>query len=92
MHPFDVLRDPIRRRILEVLSDGEHSAGQVADLIMTEFGVSQPTVSRHLHVLKENGFATDRHEGTKRIYAVDPTPLRDIDRWFAGFRNLWRTE
>ena len=60
MHAFDVLGDPVRRRILELLAGGEHTSGAVIDVIRAEFGLSQPGVSKHLRVLRENGFATVR--------------------------------
>ena len=63
MHAFDVLGDPVRRRILELLADGEQSAGAVVGAISAEFGISQPAVSAHLKVLREAGFATVRPAG-----------------------------
>ncbi|MCQ4119493.1 ArsR/SmtB family transcription factor [Rhodococcus tibetensis] len=89
MHAFDVLGDPVRRRILELLSEGERSAGQVTEVAAAEFGISQPTVSGHLRVLRENGFATVRREGTRRLYAVEPAPLQEVDQWLEGFRRFW---
>ncbi|GHE31329.1 ArsR/SmtB family transcription factor [Streptomyces capitiformicae] len=89
MHAFDVLGDPVRRRILELLADGEMTAGEVSDVIRGEFGISQPGVSQHLKVLRENGFATVRPEGTRRLYAVNSEPLRDIDVWLDRFRRFW---
>jgi DNA-binding transcriptional ArsR family regulator len=89
MHAFDVLGDPVRRRILEHLSAGERSAGAVVEAIQQEFGISQPAVSQHLRVLRESGFATVRAEGTRRLYAVDPAPLRDVDEWLDRFRSFW---
>ena len=89
MHAFDVLGDPVRRRIMELLSEGELSAGQVTEVAAAEFGISQPTVSGHLRVLRENGFATVRREGTRRLYAVEPAPLQEVDRWLDGFRRFW---
>lgn len=76
---------------MELLSGGERSAGQVTDAVAAEFGISQPTVSGHLRVLRENGFATVRHEGTRRLYAVAPAPLEEVDRWLDGFRRYWST-
>ena len=67
MHAFDVLGDPVRRRILEVLRDGETSAGDVAAVVRVEFGISQPAVSQHLRVLRDNGFTTVRAEGARRL-------------------------
>ncbi len=89
MHAFDVLGDPVRRRIMELLADGELSAGQVTDVVAAEFAISQPTVSGHLKVLRENGFATVRRDGTRRLYAVETAALRDVDRWLDGFRRFW---
>lgn len=89
MHAFDVLGDPVRRRILELLADGELPAGAVSGIIQAEFGISQPGVSQHLKVLRENGFATVRADGARRLYAVDPAPLREIDVWLDRFRQFW---
>ena len=89
MHAFDVLADPVRRRILEVLANGEHAAGAVALVIQQEFPISQAAVSQHLKVLRDNGFATVRVDGARRIYAVDADPLHDIDAWLERFRGFW---
>ena len=89
MHAFDVLGDPVRRRILELLADGERSAGEIAAVVQREFGISQPGVSQHLRVLRENGFARVRPEGARRLYAVEPAPLQDVDRWLERFRQAW---
>jgi DNA-binding transcriptional ArsR family regulator len=89
VHAFDVLGDPVRRRILELLAEGELSAGQIRDVIQSEFGISQPAVSQHLRVLRESGFATVRAEGTRRLYAVDAAPLREVDVWLDRFRRFW---
>src|SRR3954471_6249839 len=89
MHAFDVLGDPVRGRILELLADGERAAGDVTAVVRAEFGISQPAVSQHLKVLREHGFATVRAQGTRRLYAVDPGPLREMDEWLAGFRRFW---
>jgi DNA-binding transcriptional ArsR family regulator len=90
MHALDVLGDPVRRRILEVLASGEASAGDVGRVIQSEFGISQPAVSQHLRVLRDSGFATVRPEGTRRLYAVDPAPLAQADAWFDAFRGFWQ--
>ncbi|MCW3841000.1 metalloregulator ArsR/SmtB family transcription factor [Micromonospora yasonensis] len=89
MHAFDVLGDPVRRRILELLAEGEQTAGTLGATVQREFGISQPAVSQHLKVLREHGFTTVRPEGTRRLYAVDPEPLRQVDEWLAGFRRFW---
>lgn len=89
MHAFDVLGDPVRRRILELLAEREQSSGAVVAVIRAEFGISQPAVSQHLRVLRENGFATVRAEGVRRLYAVDSGPLREVDAWLDHFRRFW---
>lgn len=89
MHAFDVLGDPVRRRILELLADGEQTSGAVCAVIQREFGISQPAVSQHLKVLRDNGFTSVRAEGTRRLYAVDSAPLREIDAWLDHFRRFW---
>jgi DNA-binding transcriptional ArsR family regulator len=89
VHAFDVLGDPVRRRILELLADGERTSGAVTETIRAEFGITQPAVSQHLRVLREAGFATVRPEGARRLYAVNHEPLRDVDDWLDRFRAFW---
>ena len=89
MHAFDVLGDPVRRRILELLADGERPAGDIVAAVSAEFGISQPAVSQHLRVLRENGFATVRAEGARRLYAVEADPLQEVDAWLDRFRRYW---
>lgn len=89
MHAFDVLGDPVRRRILELLADGERSSGAIVAIISREHGISQPAVSQHLKVLRESGFATVRADAQRRLYAIDSAPLREVDRWLDGFRAFW---
>jgi DNA-binding transcriptional ArsR family regulator len=89
MGAFDVLGDPVRRRILELLAENEHASGEIVEVISAQFGITQAAVSQHLKVLRESGFATVRAEGTRRIYALDPAPLAEIDDWLAHFRGFW---
>ena len=89
MHAFDVLGDPVRRRILELLADGELSSGAITDVVQAEFGISQPAVSQHLKVLRDSGFATVRPVGARRLYAVDSAPLHEVDAWLDPFRHFW---
>jgi DNA-binding transcriptional ArsR family regulator len=89
MHAFDVLGDPVRRRILELIADGELTSGAVCSVIQAEFGISQPGVSQHLRVLRDNGFASVRAQGTRRLYAVEAAPLRAADEWLAPYRKFW---
>ena len=89
MHAFDVLGDPVRRRILELLATREHSSGEVVEVIAREFGITQAGVSQHLKVLRDSGFATVRPEGTRRVYVLDASPLRNVDDWLGRFRAFW---
>jgi DNA-binding transcriptional ArsR family regulator len=89
MHAFDVLGDPVRRRILELLADGEHRSGDIVEVIQAEFGITQAAVSQHLRVLRDSGFAIVRAEGQRRIYSVDPQPLQAVDAWLDRFRSFW---
>ena len=89
MQAFDVLGDPVRRRILQLLAEGEHTSGEVVAVIAAEFGISQPAVSMHLRVLRESGFASTRAEGARRIYALETGPLAEVDAWLAPFRAFW---
>ncbi|MEO9325004.1 metalloregulator ArsR/SmtB family transcription factor [Nocardioides sp. C4-1] len=89
MHALDVLGDPVRRRILEVLATGEQPAGDVVAVISEEFGIGQPAVSMQLKVLREAGFATVRPDGRRRLYAVSPAPLQEVDAWLEPFRSSW---
>ena len=93
MHALDVLGDPVRRRILELLADGRHAgelpAGAIVERIQRQYGISQPAVSQHLRVLRESGFVGVRAEGTRRFYAVKPDRLRDVDDWLDTFRRFW---
>jgi DNA-binding transcriptional ArsR family regulator len=86
---FEVLSDPVRRRILELLVDGEQTAEVITGVIRAEFGVSRSAVSQHLRVLRDGGFAAVRVEGGRRLYAVEPAPLREVDAWLALFRRFW---
>ena len=89
MHAFDVLADPVRRRLLEMLADGERSSGDMTNIIQTEFGVTQSAVSQQLKVLRDNGFASVRIDGSRRIYAVNADPMHDVDVWLDRFRSFW---
>ncbi|MEX1057871.1 MAG: metalloregulator ArsR/SmtB family transcription factor [Natronospirillum sp.] len=89
MNAFDVLGDPVRRRILELLAGDEHRSGAVVEVIQREFGISQAAVSQHLRVLRETGFARVRVEGARRLYSVQPEPLQAVDAWLERFRVFW---
>ena len=89
MHAFEVLADPVRRRILEVLGEGEHASGEVVEIVGRDFGIGQSAVSQHLKVLRDSGFANVTVSGAKRIYAIDATPLSEVDEWLSQFRQFW---
>lgn len=93
MHAFDILGDPVRRRILKLLAEddsGEAAAGDIGKVIEREFGISQPAVSQHLRVLREAGFASVRAMGARRLYAIEPVHLQAADEWFDTFRRFWQ--
>ncbi len=89
VHAFDVLGDPVRRRILELLAHTELTSGAITETVQAEFGISQPAVSQHLKVLRDSGFATVRPDGTRRLYAVGATPFHELDDWLDPFRRFW---
>ena len=82
---FEVLAEPSRRRILDLIRDDERSVGELVDRLP----LSQPGVSRHLRVLRDAGLVNVRREAQKRLYAVNPEPLAEIDVWLAPYRRLW---
>jgi DNA-binding transcriptional ArsR family regulator len=89
MHAFDILGDPVRRRIVELLSQGERSAGDIGAVVEREFRISQPAVSQQLRILRDSGFATVRPQGTRRLYVMNPTPLHEIADWVDRNRRHW---
>ena len=90
MHALDILGDPVRRRILELLVSGEQTSGAVVEVVNREFGISQPAVSQHLRVLREAGFTTVRADGQRRLYAIDSRPLEEAAQWLDQFRAFWQ--
>jgi DNA-binding transcriptional ArsR family regulator len=79
------LADPTRRQLVSLLASGERAAGELAEC----FPVSRPAVSRHLRVLREAGLVRSRTQGKRRLYALDPAPLRELDDWLEPYRDLW---
>ena len=79
------LADPTRRELLALLAGGERPAGELA----AEFPVSRPAISRHLRVLRKAGLVTSRADGKRRLYALDPSPLRELDDWLEPYRRFW---
>jgi DNA-binding transcriptional ArsR family regulator len=82
---FDVLAEPQRRRILDLLRDGERPVGELVDRLE----ISQPGVSKHLRVLRDAGLVSVRPEGQRRWYGLRPEALAEVDRWLAPYRRLW---
>ncbi len=85
MEVFDVLTDPSRRRILDLLRSREHLVGELVE----DLGLSQPGVSKHLRVLREAGLVRVRIDAQRRWYGLDPAPLAEVDRWLAPYRRYW---
>jgi len=83
--PFNAVAEPKRRRILEVLGKQEQAVNELVETL----GWSQPTVSKHLRVLKEVGLVSDRREGRQRIYRLNPERLKPIYEWVAPFERYW---
>jgi DNA-binding transcriptional ArsR family regulator len=82
---LEALADPTRRRIVELLADGEREAGSIA----AEFTVSRPAVSRHLRVLREAGLVRARGEAQRRVYSLEAGPLAEMDEWLSRYRTFW---
>jgi DNA-binding transcriptional ArsR family regulator len=82
---FEVLAEPTRRRILDLLLERSRPVGELVELL----GLSQPGVSKHLRVLREGGLVRARAEAQRRIYEVRPEPLAEIDAWLDPYRRLW---
>jgi DNA-binding transcriptional ArsR family regulator len=85
MSAFQVLAEPNRRRILELLQPGELPVGE----LVTRLDVSQPAVSKHLRILREAGLVEVRGDAQRRLYSVRPEPLRAVDEWLTPYRRMW---
>lgn len=85
MNTLAALADPTRRTIVELLADGERSAGEIA----AHFRTSRPGVSRHLAVLRRHGLVQVREDGRRRLYSLDPEPLAELDAWLRRYRRFW---
>lgn len=82
---FEVLAEPNRRRILDLLRTGERPVGELVDSL----DVSQPAVSKHLRLLRGAGLVDVRVDAQRRLYRLRPQRLREIDEWLAPYRELW---
>lgn len=85
---MEALADPVRRRVVELLADGERTAGAIAD----QFPTSRPAVSRHLRLLREAGLVTVREDGTRRIYSLQRDSLVALRQWFQQRLDALDTE
>jgi DNA-binding transcriptional ArsR family regulator len=83
---FEVLAEPNRRRVLDLLRERERTVGELVDAL----GMSQPAVSKHLRVLREAGLVEARVDAQRRIYTLRPGPLQDVDAWLEPYRKFWR--
>src|SRR3982750_1573860 len=82
---FEIIAEPSRRAILGLLVASEQSVGEIE----RELGMPQPTVSKHLRVLREAGFVESTVDAQRRLYRLKPEPLREVDAWLAPFRRFW---
>jgi DNA-binding transcriptional ArsR family regulator len=82
---FEVVAEPTRRRILDLLLAGEQPVGD----LVTDLAISQPGVSRHLRVLRDAGLVTSRTDAQRRLYSINPGPLAELDAWLGPYRRLW---
>lgn len=85
MSPFEALAEPNRRRILDVLRDGERPAGDLVEAL----ALSQPGVSKHLKLLREAGLVSVRADGQRRLYRLEPDGLADLEAWLKPYRQFW---
>ena len=83
---FEILAEPSRRRVLDLLREQEHTVGELVDAL----DMSQPAVSKHLRVLRDAGLVEARVDAQRRIYTLRPEPLAEVDAWLAPYRKLWR--
>jgi DNA-binding transcriptional ArsR family regulator len=82
---FDVLAEPTRRTILDLLREAERSVGELVEAL----AASQPAVSKHLRVLRDAGLVEARADGARRVYRIVPAPLQAVDEWLAPYRSMW---
>lgn len=85
MSLFDAIADPVRRDILGLLVQGEQPAG----VLVERLGLPQPNVSKHLKALHGAGLVRVRVDGPRRLYSLDPAPLRELDQWLQPYRVFW---
>jgi DNA-binding transcriptional ArsR family regulator len=89
MDALEALGDPVRRRFVELLGDGDLTAGDLAERATAEYGISQPAASRHLRILREAGLVTSAVDGKRRVYTLDRARLEEAASWFDGVLGFW---
>jgi DNA-binding transcriptional ArsR family regulator len=82
---FEIIAEPNRRAILSLLVSSQQSVGEIE----RHLRMPQPTVSKHLRVLREAGFVESRVDAQRRLYRLRPDPLQEVDAWLAPFRQFW---
>ncbi len=85
MESFEIIAEPSRRAILSLLAASQQSVGEIE----RQLGMPQPTVSKHLRVLREAGFVESRVDAQRRLYRLKPEPFEEMDAWLARFRRFW---
>jgi DNA-binding transcriptional ArsR family regulator len=85
MESFEIIAEPNRRAILSLLVSSQQSVGEIE----RQLGMTQPTVSKHLRVLRESGFVESTVDAQRRLYRLKPEPLQELDAWLAQFRRFW---
>ena len=83
---FEIIAEPSRRRVLDLLREQEHTVGELVEALE----MSQPAVSKHLRVLRDAGLVESRIDAQRRIYSLNAKPLADVDAWLAPYRKFWR--
>jgi DNA-binding transcriptional ArsR family regulator len=82
---FEIIAEPNRRAILSLLASSEQSVGEIERRLR----MTQPTVSKHLRVLREAGFVESTVDAQRRLYRLNPSPFKELDEWLTQFRELW---
>ena len=85
MNVYEALAEPHRRRIIELVGDGERTAGDIVDAL----AISQPGASKHLRILREAGLVSVRKDAQRRVYRLEPAKLAEVDAWLRPYRKFW---
>lgn len=90
MNPFQIMSEPIRRRIIEILASGEHMSGEISDAVIHEFGVTRSAVAKHLAILRANGWIDYRAEESAHHYRLKHDVWKKLDREVRHLKRLWK--